>query len=244
MDITEDMEELYMNELEVLLDKEIIGFKQNVTIPEEFHPMQPIADLAFECKDGEILYFEAEGECCSKSWIESIEDFNAFPGTVKECLAVEGPGFREHHKSEFKNYFFKIKTDKGYFDIEMRNESNGYYGGNLNQIKKYVPRAETADSRKDNGGVTSTIDILSTNYLAAVTAQVKENIKFYQMMDNMDTVAGLPETSKGTKPPPPNEDPFAALVRGNMCKPFDPTFQLIGYGKDGLPIYDDTLKVK
>jgi hypothetical protein len=34
--------------------------------------------------------------------------------------------------------FFTIKTDRGYIDLEVRNEHNGYYGGHVGETDALV----------------------------------------------------------------------------------------------------------
>jgi hypothetical protein len=73
---------------------------------------------------------EAVGDCCSYSWFEHIE-LPDTPFTILEVKDVD-LGKLAHKDPRYdclKKYSLKIKTDKGYGDIEMRNNSNGYYGG-------------------------------------------------------------------------------------------------------------------
>lgn len=81
---------------------------------------------------GEKMYLHmlAYGDCCSRSWIESVNDIADLVGA--EIYSFE----RESSHSEWTDVgdkidydFYKFKTSKGYVDVEMRNESNGYYTG-------------------------------------------------------------------------------------------------------------------
>jgi len=90
-----------------------------------------------------------EGDCCSESWIEHYElpsvgetivniielEISNEEAITLHCLEenesneiVDEEG-REHECLQF--YFYCILTDKGNYKIEMRNSSNGYYGGSL-----------------------------------------------------------------------------------------------------------------
>ena len=72
-----------------------------------------------------------DGDCCSESWIEHVEILTTFPSTV---ISVEDIDMPEPDQSDFEclqSYGCKITTDKGTILIEYRNESNGYYGGNI-----------------------------------------------------------------------------------------------------------------
>lgn len=85
--------------------------------------------------NNKTFILSAEGDCCSSSWIEHIE--LPKPGEIIKSLEkiditkceddyIDEQG--EHHEClEF--YFYRLITDKGSYDIEMRNSSNGYYGG-------------------------------------------------------------------------------------------------------------------
>lgn len=94
--------------------------------------------LRFTTDLGDVFSFYANGDCCSSSWFNnlsginnllnykirevenkeekkpSITDANDETGAFHECLQFYG---------------FTLKTNAGYVDIEMRNSSNGYYGG-------------------------------------------------------------------------------------------------------------------
>jgi hypothetical protein len=87
--------------------------------------------IGFETDQGR-LGFDAEADCCSESWIEHVSDVNSLrpsePVTeVVEHAAVKLLGTRQ---SEDEIYAYEIKTDSFYgLKIELRNSSNGYYGG-------------------------------------------------------------------------------------------------------------------
>jgi hypothetical protein len=94
--------------------------------------------ITFSTADGP-LKFVATGECCSQSWIDAVNELGAFPGTVLEAAEVDGPegddapqpAVAQEFTEYLRVYFYKIKTDRGYLDLTMYNDSNGYYGGEL-----------------------------------------------------------------------------------------------------------------
>ena len=95
--------------------------------------------LTIIVEDGQIFKYFTEGDCCSISWIESIEGLDDFIGsTVTSVENSCGSSFGNTAAPDYdiftQVYFYKFKTSKGYFDIEMRNESNGYYGGSIVEI--------------------------------------------------------------------------------------------------------------
>jgi hypothetical protein len=80
------------------------------------------------------VWLEPYGDCCSHSYIESINDID----DLKDCVIFdyyEESNDKEDDEDEYGNtvryHFYKFKTSNGYVDVEMRNESNGYYDGNL-----------------------------------------------------------------------------------------------------------------
>jgi len=90
--------------------------------------------ILFVTDHGEIVA-KADGDCCSSSWIEHVElPALGFPAKVIEVLDIEMPnaaGAADNEDDLLQIYGLKISTDKGDFVIDYRNESNGYYGGNL-----------------------------------------------------------------------------------------------------------------
>ena len=90
--------------------------------------------LLFICEDGEHIA-KTDGDCCSNSWVENIElPFKGFPCTVLSVnnLNMSGDDETESEWGEvIAHYGLDIVTDKGQILIDYRNESNGYYGGNL-----------------------------------------------------------------------------------------------------------------
>lgn len=76
------------------------------------------------------IRFEAIGDCCSSSWIEHMDDV---PTDFTVTNVIEKDTDREDDAEGdcLQKYFYEVVTDKGSFTIEMRNSSNGYYGGYL-----------------------------------------------------------------------------------------------------------------
>jgi hypothetical protein len=93
--------------------------------------------VTFELENGEIISFETWGNCCSSSWIEHF-DIPITPCHINSFKQIDiSPSFdpkptkTDNYEEEMEYYFYEINTDKGSFLIEMRNSSNGYYGGYL-----------------------------------------------------------------------------------------------------------------
>jgi len=89
--------------------------------------------LLFVTTDGEELVARADGDCCSQSWVESVElPALGFPFTVSAIEDLDLGKIDEWHDGECISFYgCKVVTDKGDMVIDYRNESNGYYGGNL-----------------------------------------------------------------------------------------------------------------
>jgi hypothetical protein len=79
--------------------------------------------------------YKATADCCSESWVESMSDDRSVitDAVVQEIRTKEATqdGTRQEVDAVA---FVTIVTDKGYFDIEFRNSSNGYYGGNMDLV--------------------------------------------------------------------------------------------------------------
>ena len=75
------------------------------------------------------------GDCCSESWIDSVEEpARGYPAVVQNVHATELPWYDDEELSDYvdrKYYGLRVSTDNGDIDIDYRNDSNGYYGGSL-----------------------------------------------------------------------------------------------------------------
>ncbi len=79
------------------------------------------------------IEIRAEGDCCSYSWIEHIENVEYLIGaTIISVEDIDMPdlGAMSNHEC-VKYYGLKIVTTKGSVQLDYRNSSNGYYGGDL-----------------------------------------------------------------------------------------------------------------
>lgn len=81
--------------------------------------------------DGETVIAKCDGDCCSSTWIESVElPAGGFPAKILAAHDLDLPD-QEADGGLIQFYGLKLTTDKGDFVLDYRNESNGYYGGNL-----------------------------------------------------------------------------------------------------------------
>lgn len=107
----------------LLIGKKIIEVK----IAEDKEAMLFVSD------DGEQLVVMVDADCCSYTWIESVEmPALGLPFTIIECHDLDMPDLGDIPGCDFVQYYgAKIITDKGEMIIDYRNDSNGYYGGNI-----------------------------------------------------------------------------------------------------------------
>lgn len=109
--------------MNTLLDKKIVSVK--------------IADdkmaMLFVTENNENLILRVDADCCSHTWIESVDlPALGLPFTVIECKDLElNIPEKEYDGDVIKFYGAEIVTDKGSMNIDYRNSSNGYYGGNI-----------------------------------------------------------------------------------------------------------------
>ena len=97
--------------------------------------------IVFTMNDGSMVRLNAYGDCCSTTWIESLDAPDALLGTVKDVREIDMPdrgnidGKRHKDVHIVQYYGIKITTNKGRCVIDYRNDSNGYYGGSLEVVK-------------------------------------------------------------------------------------------------------------
>ena len=94
--------------------------------------------INFTFNDDSVISFVAEGDCCSRSWIEYL----TVPDDIAGQTLVSMDDGAIDRVDDYENfeclqvYQTKFLTDKGEFVIiEYRNGSNGYYGGYLTRVK-------------------------------------------------------------------------------------------------------------
>ena len=87
--------------------------------------------------DGETVVAKCDGDCCSSTWIESLEmPAGGLPAKILEVADLDLPS-QESDYELIQFYGLKLTTDKGDLVLDYRNESNGYYGGNLSWPGEY-----------------------------------------------------------------------------------------------------------
>ncbi len=88
--------------------------------------------IRFDVEDGDPVVARVDGDCCSSTWIESLDAPALLLGTVLDVEDLDVPDLGSPDEYECLAYYgCKITTNRGACVIDYRNSSNGYYGGNL-----------------------------------------------------------------------------------------------------------------
>jgi hypothetical protein len=94
--------------------------------------------ILFQTDKGDIRV-DVDADCCSHTWIESVElPALGFPSKVISVANLDMPDLGNLEGCDVVAYYgCKIVTDGGEIIIDYRNDSNGYYGGNLSWPNDY-----------------------------------------------------------------------------------------------------------
>lgn len=115
-----------MDELSILKNKKIL----EVLKDEDNYLLKFVTDWG-------DFKFQAYGDCCSKSWFESFDNLENLIGEVVLDVIEKDENKNDETLEDgdvIRFYSFTFKTPKGYADLEMRNSSNGYYGGSIERV--------------------------------------------------------------------------------------------------------------
>ncbi len=95
--------------------------------------------IKFIVDNDEEFIARADGDCCSYSWIESVESPASILGGVITGITDIEMQDPETDGDGYVTVFYgcKIETTKGSITVDYRNESNGYYGGDLKWDGEY-----------------------------------------------------------------------------------------------------------
>lgn len=88
--------------------------------------------VKFVLADDSEIVARCDADCCSYTWIENFEMPDNMLGTVIEADGIDMPDQGDMEGRDVVRYYgFRIVTERGICTIDYRNDSNGYYGGNL-----------------------------------------------------------------------------------------------------------------
>ena len=120
--------------------------------------------FAFRTIEGKLLSYYTAGECCNIVYINHmtgvsvVGDGNTFD-LLRGALVLDAEDKRwvkvVSDEESYDSYeviedgFFTIKTDRGYIDLEVRNEHNGYYGGHVGEDDTEVDLEELVPVTED-----------------------------------------------------------------------------------------------
>lgn len=95
--------------------------------------------IRFDTDNKEHIIARADGECCSRTWIESVDDPDILIGAeIQSVVDIDMPNLGQLEGCDVVRYYgCQIITEKGSCVIDYRNDSNGYYGGNLSWPNEY-----------------------------------------------------------------------------------------------------------
>jgi hypothetical protein len=102
-------------------------------------------DLYLSFKDGTKAHLQTDGDCCSHTWIESVDAPQNLRGKVLSIEEIDMPDLgniptsKQESVDQVSYYGLKIVTEHGHCVIDYRNDSNGYYGGSLNLVEVTPP---------------------------------------------------------------------------------------------------------
>lgn len=110
--------------------------------------------IKFLTNEGNFCFF-TESDCCSESWINHISGIETLLGEIVTKvdkiempeIQKDEPDFSGRQKVD-RIYSFKIFTLQGICELEMRNSSNGYYGGSLESTE--IPYEEIMRNITEN----------------------------------------------------------------------------------------------
>lgn len=109
---------------------------ENLLIGKKIVDVKIAADkeaMLFVTDDNQQLVVRVDADCCSETWIESVEmPALGLPFTIISCENLDMPDLGDIPGCDVVEYYgAKIVTDKGDMVIDYRNDSNGYYGGSI-----------------------------------------------------------------------------------------------------------------
>lgn len=133
--------------------KTLVGVRHVKNEPDNWRYSSSV-DIVLDFADGTRTSYYASGDCCSTSWVEHVTVPDLGSGaTVLDLKDSGGLDATEEQEAQTKEayvargdkygpeclrvYHTSIVTDKGEVIIEYRNDSNGYYGGSLEETNRW-----------------------------------------------------------------------------------------------------------
>jgi hypothetical protein len=120
--------------------------------------------LAFRDTEGKWYRFDTSNDCCNSVFVNHINGvdcvrrggdvFDMIRGAL--VLGAEDKGWGENRDGSdeggevIQDGFWTIRTDRGYIDIEVRNDHNGYYGGDFDFADFSIDDVENLEEVTDD----------------------------------------------------------------------------------------------
>lgn len=111
--------------------------------------------LAFRDTEGKWYRYDTANDCCNSVFINHITGVECVHSTgdvfdlMRGALVIgaEDKGWGDNRSDQdgyevIQDGFWTIRTDRGYIDIEVRNEHNGYYGGSFDSSDETIEKVE------------------------------------------------------------------------------------------------------
>ena len=117
--------------------------------------------LVFRTVNGRYFRYDTSNDCCNSVWINHMSgvnligsgnSFDLLRGAL--VLSAEDRGWSDNRDGGnegdvIQDGFWCVITERGYIDIEVRNDHNGYYGGSLDEVDlEEHPLSEVQDLRQ------------------------------------------------------------------------------------------------
>lgn len=93
--------------------------------------------IQVDTDDGDKFYYHCYGDCCANAYVEHISGIDALLG--QEVISVDSYDAGSKNDGEFgvSDYTrYTICTAQGSFEIELRVDHNGYYGGYIERSSR------------------------------------------------------------------------------------------------------------
>lgn len=91
--------------------------------------------MEFYDVSGDVFRLSTVIDCCNSVWFNHVSGLDCLiKSTVVEVRQSQWNEVARTEQEDDEACFWTFITTHGYFDLEVRNSSNGYYGGNVNLV--------------------------------------------------------------------------------------------------------------
>jgi hypothetical protein len=118
--------------------------------------------VVFRTTEGRYFRYDTENDCCNSVYVNHITGVDAVVGDGNSFDLLRGAVVTGGEDKEWtddrdgssegceviSDGFFTLHTDRGYIDIEVRNDHNGYYGGRFVEFTGDFALADVEDLKE------------------------------------------------------------------------------------------------